>query len=65
MDAESLACVCGILGLVTDNLKLLLNFILRKFNSEDAKGSDDGGSSWYTKLHNQLGEYIKKENVKQ
>ena len=52
MDAESLACVCGILGLVTDNLKLLLNFILRKFNSEDAKGSDDGGSSWYTKLHN-------------
>ena len=69
MDAESLACVCRILGLVPEqkkgNLKLLLKFILRKFNSEDAKGSDDGGSSWYRKLHNQLGESIEKENVKQ
>ena len=36
------------------NLELLLKYILRQFNSEDAKGSDDGGSSWYTKLHDHL-----------
>ena len=51
MDAESLACVC-FQNKKKGNLKLLLKFILRKFNPEDAKGSDDGGSSWYTKLHN-------------
>ena len=59
MNARSLACVCGILGLVPEqkegNLKFLLKFILRKLNSEDAKGSEDERSSWYTKLHNHLG----------
>ena len=55
----SLACAFGILGLVVPeqkkgNLKLLLKYILRQFNSEDAEGSDSGGSSWYTKLHTHL-----------
>ena len=55
----SLACAFGILVLVVPeqkkgNLKLLLKYILRQFNPEDAEGSDDGGSSWYTKLHDHL-----------
>ena len=55
-DANSLCYACGILGLVVPDqkkgiLKLLLKYILRHFNSEDVEGSDDGGSSWYTKLH--------------
>ena len=59
MDAGSLACACGIQGLVDPeqkkgNFKLLLKYILRQLNSEDAKGSDNGGSSWYTKLHDHL-----------
>ena len=33
------------------NLKLLLKYNLRQFNSENAKDSDDGGSSWYSELH--------------
>ena len=50
MDADSLACACGILDLVDPepkkgNLKLLLKCILRQFIQEDVKGSDDGGSS--------------------
>ena len=59
MDIDSLACVCKILGLVApeqkkSNLKLLLKFIIRQFCSEDAEGIDDGGSSWYGKLHDYL-----------
>ena len=59
MDIDSLACVCEILGLVAPeqkkgNLKLLLKFIIRQFNSEDAEGINDGGSSWYRKLHDHL-----------
>ena len=55
-DANSLCCARGILGLVVPDqkkgiLKLLLKYILRHFNSEDVEGSNDGGSSWYTKLH--------------
>ena len=51
--------VCGILGLDVSekkkgNLKLLLKFILRQFNTEDVERNDDGGSSWYTKLYNHL-----------
>ena len=58
-DVDSLACACGILGLVVpeqkkSNLKLLLKYILRQFNSVDADGSNDGGSSWYRKLHDHL-----------
>ena len=58
-DANSLGFACGILGLVVPDqkkgiLKLLLKYILRHFNSEDVEGSDDGGSSWYTKLHDHL-----------
>ena len=54
-----MACACEILGLVDpeqkeSNLKLLLEYILRQFNSEDAKGSDDGGSPWYKKLHDHV-----------
>ena len=36
------------------NRKLFLKYILRQLNSKDVKGSDDGGSSWYIKLHNHL-----------
>ena len=54
MDADSFAYTCGILGLVDPEqkkgkLKLLLKYILRQFNSEDAKGS-----FWYTKLNDHL-----------
>ena len=59
MDANSLACACGVLDLVDpepkkSNVKLLLKCILRQFNQEGVKGNDDGGSSWYTKLHDHL-----------
>ena len=69
MDAHSLAWACGIVGLVNpeqkkDNLKLLLKYILWQFNSEDAKGSDEGGSSWYKKLHDHLDWIHKKQLVK-
>ena len=59
MDADSFPCACEILGLVdpeqsTSKLKLLLKYIRRQFDSEGVKGSDDGGSSWYKKLHDHL-----------
>ena len=59
MDADGLACVCGILSLVVPeqkkcNLKLFSKDILRHFNFEDVEGSDVGGSSWNTKLHDHL-----------
>ena len=59
MDEDSLACACWILGLFDpeqkeDNLEILLKFILRQLNSEDVKGSDNGGWSCYTKLHDHL-----------
>ena len=59
IDADSFVCAYVILGLVDHeqkkgNLKVLLKYILKPFNSEDVKGSDDGGSSWYTKLHDHL-----------
>ena len=59
MDTDSFACACGIQGLVDPeqkkgNLKLLLKYILRQFNSEDAKGFDNRGYFWYTKLHDHL-----------
>ena len=52
----SLAFAFGILGLGVPeqrkgNLKLLLKYILRQFNSKDVEVIDDGGSSQYTKLH--------------
>ena len=48
MNTDSLAC--GILSLVVPeqkkcNLKLLLKYILRQFNSEDVEGTNDEGSS--------------------
>ena len=59
MDADSLACVFGILGLVVaeqkkGNLKLLLKYISRQFNYADVEGSDVVGSSCYTDLHDHL-----------
>ena len=59
LDADSLACTCGILGLdvpkqKNGNYKLLLKYILWQLNSEEVEGSDDGGSSWYSKLHDLL-----------
>ena len=59
MDADRLAYAYGILGLVVPekkkcNLKLFIKYIFRQFNSEDVEGSDDGCSSWYTKLHYHL-----------
>ena len=55
MDADSLVLTCGILGLIVPeqkkgNLKRLLKYMLRQYNYEDVEGSDDGVSSWYTKL---------------
>ena len=43
MDADSLTCVCEILGLDVPErkkgtLKFLLKYILRQFNSEDVEG---------------------------
>ena len=68
MDADSLACALEILGLVDPeqkkgNLKLFFKYILRQFNSEDAKGSNDGyvGTQKYKIT---LSESINKENVK-
>ena len=51
MDADSLACACGMLSLNAPeqkkgNLKHLLKYTLRHLNSEDIEGSDDEGSSW-------------------
>ena len=59
MDADSLACACGILGWVLpvlkkDNLKLLSKDISRHFNSEHVESSDVGGLVWYRKLTNHL-----------
>ena len=53
IDADS---ILGLVGPETKkgNLKLLLKYILRQFNSENAKGCHNGGSSWYTKLHDHL-----------
>ena len=50
MDTDSLAWACGILVLVDPeqkegNFKLLLKYILRQSNFEDAKDIDDGSSS--------------------
>ena len=50
MDANSLACTYGILGLdvhepMKRNRQLLLKYISRQLNSEDVEGSDDGSSS--------------------
>ena len=68
IDADSLACACGILALVVPeqkkgNLRLLLKFILRQFASEDVEGSVDGGFSWYTKLHNYLNKFTSKKVI--
>ena len=57
--ADSLACACGILGLDVPerkkgNRKLLLKYILRQLNFEKGEGGDDGGSSWYAKIHDHL-----------
>ena len=55
MDADSFTCVRGILDLdVSEQKKFkckLLKYILMQINSEGVKCSDDGGSSWYAKLH--------------
>ena len=64
MDADSLACACGILGWVLpvlkkDNLKLLSKDISRHFNSEHVESSDVGGLFWYRKLTNHLEIYQK------
>ena len=66
MDAASLACACEILALVVPeqkkgNLRLLLKYILRQFDSEDVEGSVDGGFSWYMKLHNYLNKFTYKK----
>ena len=50
--ADDLHCACGIVGLDVpeekkDNQTLLLKFLLRNFNSEEVKASQDGGVSWF------------------
>ena len=70
MDANSLACACGVLDLVDpepkkSNLKLLLKCILRQFNQEGVKVmmmEVHLGTRNYTIT---FSESIKKENIKQ
>ena len=50
--AGDLHCACGIVGLNVpeekkDNQTLLLKFLLRNFNSEEVKVSQDGEASWF------------------
>ena len=67
MDADSLASACGLLGLDVPeqkkgNRKLLLKYILMQPNFEDVEGFDDGGSSWYAKLHHHLTFFFQKRH---
>ena len=64
LDADSLLCACDIVGLDVPeekkgNQKLLLKFLLRKLNSEEVEASQDGGASWFKKLHEHLSKYFK------
>ena len=66
---HSLACAFGILGLGVPeqkkgNLKLLLKYILRLFNSKDVEVIDDGGSFSTQNYMITLSEYIKKKKFK-
>ena len=59
INADSLVCACRILALFVleqkkRNIKILLKYIWRQFNSEDVESSNDGGSSWYVELHHLL-----------
>ena len=63
LDADSLNCPCGIVGLDTPeekkgNQKLLLKFLLRKFSSEEVEASQDEGASWFWKLYHYLSKYF-------
>ena len=63
LDTDSLHCACGIVGLDVPeekkgNQNLLLKFLLRKSNSEEVEASQDGGASWFQKLHNHLSKYF-------
>ena len=56
LDADSLHCACGIVGLDVPEEKIvnqnLLKFLLRKLNSEEM------GASWFQKLHDHLSKYF-------
>ena len=57
MDADSLACACGILGWVVpvlkkDNLKLLSKDISRHFHSEHVESSPTNKPTWWLYLVN-------------
>ena len=56
MDAESFLVLVGYWGWLIQSKRkvtsnLLLKYVLRQLSFEDVEGSDDGGSSWCTKLH--------------
>ena len=63
LDADSLHYACGIVGLdmakeKKGNQKLLIKFLLRKLNSEEVVASQDGGASWFKKVHGHLSKYF-------
>ena len=63
LDAASLHCACGIVGLDVPeekkgNQKLLLKFLLGKLNSEEVEADQHGEASWFQKLYDHLSEYF-------
>ena len=61
LDAYKLHCAFRIVGLDAreekkNNQKLLLKFLLKKLNSKEVEESQDGGTSWFQKLHDHLSE---------
>ena len=63
LDANGLYCARRIVGLDVPeqkkgNQKFLLKFLLRKLNSEEVETNEDGGASWFQKLHDHLSKYF-------
>ena len=63
LDADGLYCARRIVGLDVPeqkkiNQKFLLKFLLRKLNSEEVETNEDGGASWFQKLHDHLSKYF-------
>ena len=56
-NADSLHCAPGIVGLYVPEEKKV-KFLLRKLNSEEVEASQDGGASWFQKLHDHLSKYF-------
>ena len=57
LDADSLHCARGIVGLYVPEEKKV-KFLLRKLNSGEVEAIQDGGASWFQKLHDHLSKYF-------